>query len=88
MCLYPEYKYFGIEVNNSKYHGHIENGCIFVNLLQPEHDQIITALHELVHAMYDSGDLESLKNVPTLRAEYFARKHAQLDYMKIFKEEA
>ncbi|AZZ60063.1 ImmA/IrrE family metallo-endopeptidase [Oenococcus sp. UCMA 16435] len=71
--LYSEYKFYQIEVKDPKYHDHIQNDCIYINSLQSEEDQATTLLHELIHATYDSENLEKLKNVPALKAEHFAR---------------
>ena len=33
---HPELTFWGIEVENPKYHGHIEENNVYINLLQPD----------------------------------------------------
>ena len=35
---YPQLRFWGIEVNSPKYHAHIEDNDVYINLLQPDLD--------------------------------------------------
>lgn len=74
---YPELRFWGIEVNDPHYHGHIEGQDVYINLLQPDIDWLKTALHEATHYDFDYGDLSSTHSRATLLAEGFARRQSE-----------
>lgn len=82
---YPELTFYGIEVPNRHYHGHIEGKTVFINLLQPDWDWVITACHEITHTEYDVGDCSNVRLVKNMRAEKWAVKEATKMYNKIIE---
>lgn len=85
---YPELTFWGIEVPNKHYHGHIEGNNVYINLLQPDIDWLLTALHESVHHRFDTGDLTATKcNYGALMAEGFARKQSMKELHHLLSEE-
>lgn len=81
---YPELTFWGIEVENPKYHGHIEGNDVYINLLQPDIDWLKTALHETVHYDFDSSNLSNQEDRKTMIAEGWARKESERRYMELF----
>lgn len=82
---YPQLKFWGIEVNDKHYHGHIEGRDVYINLLQPDIDWLKSALHEAVHYDYDGDkDLSDAKLVGTLRAEKWAVEESNRKYRRMF----
>lgn len=81
---YPELTFWGIEVPNKHYHGHIEGHNVYINLLQPDVDWLLTALHESVHYRFDTGDLSTIRcNYNTLLAEGFARRQSEKELQQL-----
>lgn len=81
---YPELTFWGIEVPNKHYHGHIDGNDVYINMLQPDLDWLRTALHEAVHYEYDSGDLSKVSCCRTaLMAEGFARKQSEKELVEL-----
>lgn len=81
---YPELKFWGVEVYNPHYHGHIEGTDVYINLLQPDIDWLKTALHETVHSDYDNSDLSNNLTIKTIRAEHWAVKESARRYQEMF----
>lgn len=77
---YPELRFYGIEVPNKHYHGHIDGNTVYINLLQPDWDWVLTACHEITHAEYDSGNCSNVRLVNNLRAEKWAVKESHRMY--------
>lgn len=84
MDLYPELKFYFIEVNNTHYHGDIDGNCIFINVLQPDYDWLRTALHEATHHENDIGECTDTKNIKVLRSEKWAMREASVKYRTLF----
>lgn len=84
---YPNLKFYGIEVESPKYHAHIEGNEVYINLLQPDLDQLKSALHETVHSDYDYCDLSNQEQHNTMLAEGWARKEGKRRYNKLFGKE-
>lgn len=81
---YPELTFWGIEVPNKHYHGHIDGNNVYINLLQPDVDWLLTALHESVHYRFDSGDLSATRcNHSALLAEGFARRQSKKELAEL-----
>lgn len=84
---YPELTFWGIEVPNCHYHGHVEGSNVYINLLQPDIDWLLTALHETVHYEYDSGDISKVSCCrQALMAEGFARRESEKELRKLIGE--
>ncbi len=83
---YPQLRFWGIEVNSPKYHAHIEDNDVYINLLQPDLDWLKSALHETVHSDYDYCDLSNQECRQTMIAEGWARKESERRYNKLFGE--
>lgn len=70
---FPNYKFFGIEVEHNKYFGEVvkdSNGTrIFINTLQPEWQQLHTIVHESAHADFDVFGDDKRHSMKTLLAE-------------------
>lgn len=81
---YPELTFWGVEVNNPKYHGHVEGDDVYINLLQPNLDWLKTALHETVHYDYDSCNLSNQENRKTMIAEGWARRESERRFRRLF----
>lgn len=79
---YPQLRFWGIEVENPHYHGHIEGKDVYINLLQPNIDWLKTALHETTHYNFDYGDLSNTHNRSMLMAEGFARRQSEKELRK------
>lgn len=73
-----------VQVPFIHYRGHIDGNNIYINKDDSMEIQCITALHEINHFEYDRGDLTQSNISTMLRAEKFARKHAQLDFYKMY----
>lgn len=82
--MYPNLRFWGIEVNNKHYHGDIDGNDVYINLLQPNLDWLKTALHETVHSEYDSCDLSNGNRIKTLRAEKWAVKESNRRFNELF----
>lgn len=84
---YPELTFWGIEVPNPHYHGHVDGKNVYINLLQPDLDWLRTALHETVHYRYDSGNLSKVcGNRQVLMAEGFARRQSERELQEFLSE--
>lgn len=83
--MYPDLRFWGVEVNNPAYHGHIEGKDVYINVLQNDLDWLKTALHEASHYENDTGDLSDVRYMATLRAEKWAMFEAQEKYKTMFK---
>ncbi|MCC7668890.1 MAG: ImmA/IrrE family metallo-endopeptidase [Leuconostoc pseudomesenteroides] len=78
---FPQYKFYGIEVENKYYYGEADKVdgivTIFINTLQPEWKQLNTIIHESAHAEFDVfGDSKrwSMKTMlAEKQAQYIAR---------------
>lgn len=79
---YPQLRFWGIEVENPHYHGHIEGKDVYINLLQPNIDWLKTALHETTHYNFDYGDLSNTHNRSMLMAEGFVRRQSEKELRK------
>ncbi|MGB2525192.1 ImmA/IrrE family metallo-endopeptidase [Leuconostoc suionicum] len=70
---FPNYKFYGIEVEHNKYFGEVvkdSNGItIFINTLQPEWQQLHTIVHESAHADFNVFGDEQRYSLNTLLAE-------------------
>lgn len=76
--MYPDLKFYVIDIPNPHYHGHIVGRDVYINENQPELDWLVTMLHEAVHYQFDSGDLSKVSCCrQTLMAEGFARKQSK-----------
>ncbi|KRM83899.1 hypothetical protein FC35_GL000643 [Limosilactobacillus coleohominis DSM 14060] len=84
---YPNLVFYGIEVNNPKYHGHIEGNEVYINTLQPDIDWLKTALHETVHYDYDNCNLSNQEQRQTMIAEGWARRESERRYNELFGKE-
>ena len=82
--MYPDLKFWGIEIDNPHYHGHIDGKDVYINLLQPDLDWLITALHEASHYENDSSNLTDRRDIKTMRAEKWAVKESLTRYNKMF----
>lgn len=80
---YPQLQFWGVEVKNPHYHGHIEGKDVYINLLQPDIDWLKTALHETTHYDFDYGDLSNTHKRTTLIAEGFASSQSEKRLKKI-----
>lgn len=80
--MYPELGFWGVEVKNPHYHGHIEGNDVYINLLQPDIDWLKTALHETTHYDFDYGDLSNQHRYRTMLAEGFARRQSEIELKK------
>ena len=74
--MYPQLKFWGIEVNNPHYHGCIVGTDVYINTLQDDIDWLKTALHEASHYENDSGNLTNARLVEVLRAEGYADRQS------------
>ena len=82
---YPQLKFWGIEVYDKHYHGHIEGTDVYINLLQPDIDWLKSALHETVHYDFDcEKDLSNNRNISVRRSEKWAVKESEREYEKMF----
>ncbi|HJF54442.1 MAG TPA: hypothetical protein K8W06_04760 [Limosilactobacillus coleohominis] len=84
---YPKLKFYSIEVNSPKYHGHIEGNDVYINTLQPDLDWLKTALHETVHSDYDYCNLSDQEQRQTMISEGWARRESERRYNELFGEE-
>lgn len=70
---FPEYKFYGIEVEHPLYYGEVNKidgeVCIFINTLQPEWQQINTIVHEAGHALFNMYGDEKRWSMKTMLAE-------------------
>ncbi|WP_203627586.1 hypothetical protein [Lacticaseibacillus mingshuiensis] len=82
--MYPNLRFYGIEVDDPAYHGHICGQDVYINTLQDDLDWLITALHEAAHSENDQGDLSDGRSIITLRAEGWAVREAMANYLKMF----
>lgn len=82
--MYPDLKFWGIEVNDPHYHGHIDGQDVYINVLQDDLDWLITALHEAAHYENDIGDLSDGRNLSTLHAEKWAAMESITNFNKLF----
>lgn len=81
---HPELTFWGIEVENPRYHGHVEGNDVYINLLQPNLDWLKTALHETVHYEYDYSNLSNQELRKTMIAEGWARRESERRYKELF----
>ena len=82
---YPQLKFWGIEVNNKHYPGHIEGTDVYNNLLQPDIDWLKSSLHETVQYDFDcEKDLSNNRNISVRRSEKWAVKESEREYEKMF----
>ena len=79
---FPEYKFYGIEVEHPLYYGEVnkidDEVCIFINTLQPEWRQIETITHEAGHAefnMYGDNQRWSIKTMIAEKQAEYVSKH-------------
>lgn len=79
---FPEYKFYGIEVEHPLYYGEVnkidDEVCIFINTLQPEWRQIETITHEAGHAefnMYGDNQRWSIKTMIAEKQADYVSKH-------------
>lgn len=82
--MYPDLKFYVIDIPNPHYHGHIVGRDVYINENQPELDWLVTMLHEAVHYQFDCGDLSKVKCCrQTLMAEGFARKQSHKELKQL-----
>lgn len=81
---YPQLKFWGIEIENPHYHGHIEGDDVYINLLQPDFDWLKTALHECVHYDFDQGDLTDGTSFEVKVAERWAVNESKRAFNQLF----
>ena len=67
--IYPELRFWGIEVESAHYHGHIQGRDVYINTLQPDIDWLKTAIHEGIHFETDEGDCSDTRSFIQLRNE-------------------
>lgn len=82
--MYPELRFYGVEVENPHYHGHIEGKNVYINTLQDDLDWLITALHEVAHYENDDCDLSNGRSIKTLKAENWAVRESRAHYHEMF----
>lgn len=84
---HPDLTFWGVEVPNKHYHGHIDGRDVYINLLQPDIDWLKTALHETIHYEFDSGDLSKVSCCrQVLMAEGFARRQSERELQEFLSE--
>ncbi|WP_220739126.1 ImmA/IrrE family metallo-endopeptidase [Leuconostoc miyukkimchii] len=70
---FPEYKFYGVEVEHPLYYGEVNkiNGkvIIYVNTLQPEWRQLNTIVHEAGHAEFNMYGDDNRWSINTMLAE-------------------
>ncbi|MFT8539874.1 MAG: ImmA/IrrE family metallo-endopeptidase [Leuconostoc mesenteroides] len=70
---FPDYTFFGIEVPHHWYYGEVNKVgnevIIFVNILQPEWQQIDTIVHEAGHALFNMYGDDKRWSMKTMLAE-------------------
>lgn len=84
MDMYPQLKFYFIEVDDPHYHGDIDGNKVFINSKQNDYDWLITALHEITHFEYDKGDCTNKKYITNLRSEKWAMLESKAEYKRIF----
>ena len=82
--LYPELRFWFIDVPSPHYHGHIEGTDVYINCNQSNDDWIKTSLHEVVHYSYDYCNLSNARSVKTMRSEKWAVCESQRVFRKLF----
>ncbi len=70
---FPDYTFYGIEVSHHWYYGEVNKAgdkvIIFINILQPEWQQIDTIVHEAVHALFNVYGDDKRWSMKTMLAE-------------------
>lgn len=82
--MYPELRFWKIDVDDARYHGSIAGKDIYINRNQDDLDWLKTALHETSHYENDEGNLSNKKSKDTLIAEKWATYEANDKFKKIF----
>lgn len=82
--MYPELRFWGIEVNDPKYHGSIINNDVYINTLQNDLDWLVTALHEASHYENDVGNFNNRQDKRTMTAEGLAVRESHSKFKAIF----
>ncbi len=82
---YPELAFYGIEIPNKHYHGHIEGKTVYINLLQPDWDWVLTACHEIAHSQNDCYDCSDVKQFRSMKAEKWAVMESKRMYRALTK---
>lgn len=82
--LYPELRFWFIDVPSPHYHGHIEGTDVYINCNQSNDDWIKTSPHEVVHYSYDYCNLSNARSVKTMRSEKWAVCESQRVFRKLF----
>ncbi|KRL92314.1 hypothetical protein [Limosilactobacillus equigenerosi] len=70
--MYPELRFWLIDVPNPHYHGHIDGNDVYLNANHDDLDWLKTALHECSHWEFDNGDLSNRNEHRVLIAEKWA----------------
>lgn len=83
--LYPELRFWFVDVPNKHYHGHIEGTDVYINCNQSNDDWTRTSLHEVVHYAYDGCDLSDGHNIATLRSEKWAVYESRRAFKRLFE---
>lgn len=84
MDMYPELKFYFIEVENVHYHGDICGNDVYINVLQPDYDWLTTALHETTHHENDKGICTNTRNISVMRSEKWAMKESKNKLVALF----
>lgn len=82
---HPELSFWGIEVDNPAYHGHIEGRDVYLNKKHDYLDWLKTALHETAHYENDYGNLSKINRRNTLIAEGWATYEATKNLKELIK---
>ncbi|MCE5960708.1 hypothetical protein KJR33_06205 [Pediococcus pentosaceus] len=82
---HPELTFWGIEVDDPAYHGHIEGTDVYLNKMHDYIDWLKTALHETAHYENDCGNLSKLNRRNTLIAEGWATYEATKNLKELVK---
>ncbi|WP_019205474.1 hypothetical protein [Limosilactobacillus ingluviei] len=75
--LYPELRFWSIDVPNPHFHGQIDGHDVYVNSNDDDLTQLKTILHEIYHHEVDYGDLSNSKKTVVLREEGYATRFAE-----------
>lgn len=82
--MYPQLRFWLIEVDSSHYNGHIIGNDVYINRLQPDIVKLKAAIHEATHFKYDTGDCSDRRSIKVLKAEGWAIYESESQYRKLF----
>ena len=82
--MYPQLRFWMIDVPNPHYHGSIIGKDVYVNSYQTDLDWLLTALHEAIHYETDSGDVTDVKQQAIMQNEGRTRRMAAIQYDQMF----